>query len=390
MLLDFTLKRNPGLVDAAAALHRAGRVPPDTFVLDLEAVEKNARLLADTAWQLGLHLYFVSKQFGRNPMAIEAVARHIPQATAIDIREAARLHDSGALLGNVGHLVQVPNAAIESLLRWSPEVVTVFSYEKAEAISGAAVSLGTVQPILLRVGGKHDQTFPGQEGGIPLEDTVAVACRIKERLPGVKIEGVTSFPCLLFDPTRQTFSSTPNLTTLRDAKVALEDAGIRTSQLNAPSGTCIATLPELVRLGATHGEPGHALTGSTPLHAVDHEQPELPAMVYVSEVSHKLPDGRVAIYGGGFYRRGHPRSGLVFSDGETPLRLEVDDLDPTQIDYYRFLRPTAGAERIKVGDPVVLAFRTQVFVTRSNVAVLRQGAGGPRLLGLFDPFGRLL
>ncbi|HYM49562.1 MAG TPA: alanine racemase [Candidatus Limnocylindrales bacterium] len=390
MLLEFTLKRNPALVDAAVELHRAGRIPPDTFVLDLDAVEGNARILADAAEHLGLHLYFVSKQFGRNPMAIAAVARYIPRATAIDIREAARLHQSGAGLGNVGHLVQVPNAAIEPLLRWSPAVVTVFSYAKAEAVSRAASSLGMVQPILLRVCGERDHFFAGQEGGIPLEDAVATARRIRDQLPGVRVEGVTSFPCLLFDAARETFCATPNLQTLREAKAALEQAGIPVAQVNAPSGSCVATLPELVRLGATHGEPGHALTGSTPLHAVDHEQPELPAMVYLSEVSHTLPDGRVAIYGGGFYRRGHPRTGLVFSHGNPPLRLGVEDLDPTQIDYYRFLQPGAGSNRISVGDPVVLAFRTQVFVTRSNVAVLRHSDLRPQLLGLFDPFGRPL
>src|SRR5438309_7045444 len=209
MLLDVTLQRNRELVDAAVALHASGRIPPNTFVLDLDAVESNARMLAESADSLGLHLYFVSKQFGRNPLAIEAIAKHIPRATAIDFPEAVRLHESGAGLGNVGHLVQIPEAAIAPLLRWGPDVVTVFSYEKAASVSRASSSIGKVQPILLRVAGTGDFLFPGQEGGVALEEVAAVGRRVQEELPGVRIEGVTSFPCLVFDETRKAFRPTP-------------------------------------------------------------------------------------------------------------------------------------------------------------------------------------
>ena len=386
MLLDVTLKRNPGLIEAAVQLHRSGRLQPDTFVLDLDAVERNAKRMASSGRDSGLHLYFVAKKFGRNPLAIAAVAKHIPQATAIDAREAFRLRESGARLGNVGHLVQIPDGLVGTMLRCEPDVVTVFSYAKAATISAAARSAGMVQPILLRVRGPHDYAFPGQDGGIPLEHVVQVAKDIQQDLPGVRVEGVTSFPCLLFDGAQQDFLATPNFDSLRQARAALEAAQIRVTQLNAPSGTCVSTLPQLARLGATHAEPGHALTGSTPLHAIDHEQPEEPAMVYLSEVSHLLEDGRIAIYGGGFYRRGHPRTALVFSGEGAPARLEVEELDPTQIDYYRFLKPSSSP--VRVGDPVVLAFRTQIFVTRSDVAVVSQSSGGAQLHGIFDPFGR--
>lgn len=59
------------------------------------------------------------------------------------------------------------------------------------------------------------------------------------------------------------------------------------------------------------------------------------------------------------------------------------------IDYYRLLqRPTHAAD-VEVGDTAVLAFRTQIFVTRSTVAVVAGlSTGEPRLTGLYDAQGR--
>jgi predicted amino acid racemase len=390
MLLDVTLNRNPSLIEAAVALHRCGRIAPNTYVIDLDVLESNARLLATTARDLGMKLYFVTKQFGRNPLAIAATARHLPLATAIDFPEALRLRASGAGLGNVGHLVQIPERSIAELLTWKPEVVTVYSYDKAASLSRAATAQGMVQRLLLRVTSPGDEVFPGQEGGIPVDQVVSVAHQIEEQLPGVAVEGVTSFPCLAFDPARGAFCPTPNLSTLRKAREALEQAGIPVPQLNAPSGTCVTSLPLLRELGVTHGEPGHALTGSTPLHAADHEQPEVPAMIYVSEVSHVIADGRPAVFGGGFYRRGNVGSGLVFGAGDDHLRLRVTDLDPSYIDYYRVLERPPRPSRVHVGDTVVFGFRAQVFVTNSQVAVIARGSGEPELLGTYDPFGRQL
>ena len=43
MFLDVLRRRNPALVEAAIALHQAGRIPANCYVLDLDAVEDNAR-----------------------------------------------------------------------------------------------------------------------------------------------------------------------------------------------------------------------------------------------------------------------------------------------------------------------------------------------------------
>jgi predicted amino acid racemase len=393
VFLTAILKRNPELVEAAAEMHRTGELLPDTYVLDLEAVEANAKLLAEAANELGIELYLVCKQFGRNPLLIEAIARHIPLAAAIDFQEARTVIAAGAGIGNLGHLVQIPESGILEALRWEPRVMTVYSWEKSRSISEAAKTLGKVQPILLRVVGDGDFFYPAQEGGIHLSRLDSVARRISEELAFVRIEGVTSFPCILFDRNSKRFSPTPNLETLREAKEILEGCGISVSQVNAPSATCAATLPLLHEVGATHAEPGHALTGTTPLHALDLTQPEIPAMVYISEVSHLLPDGRPVVFGGGFYPRARVRSAQVLSPArrKEAVQLDVEPESAENIDYYRTLAHPEREDEVRVGDTVVFSFRTQIFVTRSQVAVLTGlRTGTPMLAGIFDSQGREL
>ena len=59
------------------------------------------------------------------------------------------------------------------------------------------------------------------------------------------------------------------------------------------------TLKALAEAGATQVEPGHGLTGTTPLHVSD-DLPEAPAVVYLTEVSH-LSGGEAFCFGGGLY-----------------------------------------------------------------------------------------
>ncbi|ROQ63663.1 putative amino acid racemase [Streptomyces sp. 840.1] len=387
MFLDTVLTRNPGLVDAAAALHRNGDIPPDTYVVDLDAVEANAALLAAEAGRLGISLWFVVKQLGRNPELIRAIARHIPRSAAIDPAEARTLHAAGARPGNLGHLVQIPRRALPEMLAWRPETVTVFDLANARAVSDAARELGFVQPVLIRLAGAEGDVYPGQEGGVPLERLDAFA-KEAEALDGIRIAGVTAFPCVLCDPATGVPAATPNFGLAIRARELLAARGHHDLKLSAPSATSMASLPLLAELGATHGEPGHALTGTTPLHAVDPAQPEQPAYVYVSEVAHTLDDGRPAIFGGGFYSRAHIRSALL---PRTGVRLGVQDAPAENIDYYRLLEAPGRAADARVGDTALLAFRTQIFVTRSTVAVVSGlASGAPRLNGLYDAHGRAL
>ncbi|MDX3854429.1 alanine racemase [Streptomyces sp. AK02-01A] len=386
MFLDTVLTRNAALVDTATALHRSGAIPPDTYVMDADAVEANAALLAAEAERLGLSLWFVVKQFGRNPALIRAVARHIPRFAAIDPSEARTLRATGAAPGNLGHLVQIPHRALPEMLAWRPEAVTVFDLANARAVSDTARDLGFVQDVFVRLEGAAGTVYPGQEGGVPLDalDDFAAAA---ERLPGIRIAGVTAFPCVLCDPATNLPAPTANFELALKGRDLLTGRGHDGLALSAPSVTSMATLPLLARLGATHGEPGHALTGTTPLHAADPRQPEQPAYVYVSEVAHTLADGRPAIYGGGFYARAGIRDALL---PRTGLRLPVQAAPAENIDYYRLLDAPSSGE-VRAGDTAVLAFRTQIFVTRSTVAVVAGLATGkPRLTGLYDSQGRAL
>ncbi|MEU9602855.1 alanine racemase [Streptomyces sp. NPDC048057] len=389
MFLDTVIARNPELVDVAATLHERGAIPPDTYVVDRDAVAANAALLAAEADRLGLTLWFVVKQLGRNPELIRAIARHIPAYAAIDAGEARTLHATGAARpGNLGHLVQIPHRALPELLAWRPETVTVYDAANARAVSDAAVDLGLVQDVLVRIESAPGAGYPGQEGGVPLPALDAFAAEA-EALPGIRIAGVTAFPCLLCDPTTGAPHPTPNLTLAIRARQALAARGHHGLKLSAPSATSVAALPLLAEHGVTHAEPGHALTGTTPLHAVDPHQPEKPAYVYVTEVAHTLADGRPALFGGGFYPRARIDSALLPRTGQ---RLHVADAPAENIDYYRLLdAPPPQAPAPRIGDTAVLSFRTQIFVTRSTVAVVAGlSSGAPRLTGLYDAQGRAL
>ncbi|GLF97413.1 alanine racemase [Streptomyces yaizuensis] len=389
MFLDTVLARNPALLRAAAVLHRRGRIPPDTYVLDLDAVDANAALLAAAAHRHGLSLWFVVKQLGRNPEAIRAIARHIPRYAAIDAADARAVHAAavGSRPGNLGHLVPVPVRALPELLALRPTAVTVYDLANARAVGRAARRAGYTQDVLVRLESPPGTGHPGQEGGVPLTGLAEFAADA-ERLPGVRIAGVTAFPCLRADPATGQPAATPGLAHARAAVDLLAARGHRGLLLSAPGVTCAATLPLLAAAGATHGEPGHALTGTTPLHATDPGQPETPAYVYVTEVAHTLPDGRPALFGGGFYARSRVASALLPRSG---VRLPVAGAAAGHIDYHRPLAVPAPPGTARTGDTALLAFRTQMFVTRSTVAVLAGlSTGRGRLTGLYDARGRPL
>jgi predicted amino acid racemase len=244
-----------------------------------------------------------------------------------------------------------------------------------------------VQRVLIRVVGENDTFYPAQRGGVPVGE-LAHAVKAIAQLPGVETAGLTSFPCLLWDEQHRELRPTPNLATVRDAIGTLVDAGVSDPVFNAPSATCIASLDTLRAHGATLVEPGSCLTGHTPLHAFT-DQPERPAMVYVTEVTHTDGDLAYAL-GGGYYSRSRAANALVFGgDGAAPRRLRVEADPPDAIDYYGTLRATDGPAP-SVGDVAVYAFRSQVFVSRSFVAVVSHVDSTPEVLGVFDSSGFLL
>jgi predicted amino acid racemase len=383
VFLDKTRERNPHLIDAAVDLFRDGQIPSNCYVIDLDSVRRNARAIAETAAGLGLTTYQMTKQYGRNPVVARAVADEgISAAVAVEWPEAQVLAAAGIPIGHLGHLVQTPVQALPAAVRMRPEHVTVFGAEQARLWSDAAGRAGVTQQVLVRVVGPGDFVYPAQRGGVPLDRVVAVAEAI-DSLANLRFAGVTAFPCVMWDEGLRRLVATTNLATLASARRALENAGLRVPVVNAPSANCVSTLAMLADAGATHVEPGSALTGHVPSNAV-HDEPEIPASVYLTEVTHRA-EGRVFTLGGGFYARSRVRKALVHTRSGRQEAV-AEPAPPGEIDYYGSLE-VDEPDKVGVGDPVVYAFRSQVFVTRAVVAVVTGVGSAPALAGLFNSSG---
>lgn len=370
MFLNMMLQRNEELIRAAAKLHQDGKIPANTYVIDLDSLEKNVQRISQTAKDHDLNLYYMTKQIGRSGFVGQIIQNNgIERAVAVDIDEAIELKKEGCAIGNIGHLVQPSKSQWHYVLTFlRPEVVTLFSYERAKQLSDAAEKLGKKQDVLLRVIRPNDVIFPGQFGGFLLDDLEGQLDDILT-LKGINVVGVTSFPIFCFHQEQQDFSFTPNIETLQKARNILERKGIKVTQVNAPGATSCYTIPKLKEAGVTHGEPGHAMTGTTPLHAYKPDLPEVPSIVYVSEISH-MDDEFAYTIGGGFYARSNMKYALFGGTEERIIqqKAEIDRWSATNIDYYGCLK---RKEEMKVGDTVIYAFRTQIFITRSHVAYIR-------------------
>ncbi len=383
MFLDRLLETNAALAELALSWTADGTILPDTYLIDLDMIEQNARALKAAADARNIALYFMLKQFGRNPLVGKRLAElGYEGAVCVDYREALTLLEAGVPIAHVGHLVQTPHAALGRILEARPRIITVYSLEKAAEIGAEASAQGFIQPIMLRVLGPDDVLYPGQYGGFSLEELPQTIGEL-EKTKGIRIAGACSFPCMLFSAETHEVEPLPNAHTVRAAAEQLRKRGYDNLELNMPSNSCVHTVGLVSSLGGTHMEPGHGLSGTTPYHAAHSTAAEGVGYVYASEVSHNL-GGHAYCYGGGHYRRGHVAAALVGRSLDTARRAQVITPADESIDYYFEL-----SDEAKVGDPVLMCFRTQMFVTRSHVAVvsgLSQGA--PRLEGLFDTHGR--
>src|SRR5699024_31343 len=330
MFLKATMKYNKKLIETAIGLHQQGLITPNTYVLDLDMVKHNAEVLFKEAKKQDIELLFMTKQIGRNELVSKAIVEAgIKKTVAVDPWEAITLYRYGIKIGHVGHLVHIPKQMIRTILQLDPEHVTVVSYENARNISEIALQMGKRQKIFLRIADPDNYIFNGQKGGF----TVAQLAQDMDnlmKLAGVEIAGLTSFPCVMIE--EDTPEVTPNVLSIQKAKEMLTKKGFKNLEMNMPSATSTASLKLLKENGATQGEPGHALTGTTPLHASG-EFPEKPAMVYVTEVSH-LYNHHAYVFGGGFYPRSRMKGALVGTDIRNIKRVPVIENDPTNIDYY--------------------------------------------------------
>jgi predicted amino acid racemase len=392
VFLDSLRRRNPELIEAAIRFHQAGRIPANCYVIDTDIVERNARIIAGEARRLGLSVFGMTKQMGRNADFCAALIRGgIPATVAVDMECARACLRAGMSLGHLGHLVQVPTAETAAAAAMAPAYWTVFDDERAARAAAASRAVGRTQPMLARLQADGDIFYLGHEGGFPAADVVAVADRI-DRLEGARFAGITTFPALLFDHAARRMCTTPNLGTLRRAAEALRRAGRTDVEINAPGTNASQGLHLLAEAGATQCEPGHGLTGTTPLHALE-DLPELPAVAYVSEVAHRH-QGRAYCFGGGLYIDPifpeYPLQAIVAKmptvAAEALFPVEIPP--PSAIDYYGMI-DAPDAAKAAVGDTVVFGFRPQVFVTRAyTVGIAGLHDGEPRLGAIFDAAGR--
>ncbi|GAU75484.1 alanine racemase [Fusibacter sp. 3D3] len=386
MFLEKTIARNKALIDAALMLRKEKQITPDTYVIDLDTVENNARLLVEEAKKQGVHLYLMTKQIGRNSeIARRVMAQGIDHIVAVDAWEALALAKEGIPLGHVGHLVQIPEDMIAEILNYRPEVITVFSLEKARSISREAEKIGITQKLLMRVVGNKDHLYEGQKGGFLEAEWLSSAKAIGE-MSNVSLVGLTAFPCFLYSEGEVV--ATENVkTVLKAANLIQTHLSIKLEQINLPSANSVNTLEMLAKLGGTHAEPGHALTGTTPLHAIM-DLPEKPAMIYLTEISHYV-DQSAYVFGGGFYQRSGVNQAYVVprDDLSKGIVVKAKEPSPLMIDYYAEV--DVKDIQSHIGDAVIYAFRTQIFMTRSNVALVEGiQSGAPKLIGIYDALGR--
>ena len=383
MFLSSLEKYNPQLIEYAVKLHQNGEILPDTYVIDLEAIKSNTKKMVTIAKKYQVELLYMTKQFGRNPIVAQAIEKAgIKSAVVVDYREAEMFMYYGLHIGNVGNLVQMPRHLVKSILAYGTKYVTVYSMSNLKYINQIARQLGIKQKVIFKVIGEQDELYPGQVGGLTLTEFATNFAKIIS-LSNIELVGITCFPALLFNDRSKKIEPTANLKTVEAVKAIFKEHDYPLNVISLPSATCSASIPLIKKLGGNEGEPGHGLSGTTPLHA-ESKQPEQPAYCYVSEISHNFRKHGY-FYGGGYYRRGHLNNALVFN-GKQQYKCKVLPFDDKSIDYYLEL-DTAYPE----GSTVITDFRTQIFVTRSAVAVVDGlQSGNPKLLDLYDSQGRLM
>ena len=390
-MLDIVKERNPELVRTAVELHQSGQIRPDTYVVDLDRVRVNARLVKGCGDRLGLRLYLMTKQWNRNPSINRTLAEEgLDKAVAVDAEGAIILNRHGTNVSHVGHLAQIPRHMTETIMRMEPEVWTVYGYRNAVFVSETAQRLGVEQNLLLKVVGPDDMAYTAQEGGIPLRDVVEVGRRIRD-LPSVRVVGVTGFPTMTYDFDSRSIRPLPNMASIAQAAKTLEsELGIEMRQINCPGTSSCESMEVISRSGGTDAEPGSSLWGMAPQQLFGGDV-GTPAQVYVTEVSHYASD-RVCVIGGGFYPDSRVEAweideAFVGSSPETILedRVRAEAPESNWMDYYAWLYPGAGRP-LNAGDSAVYFFRPQIFFTRASHVATVNGIsdGSPKVEAIYD------
>jgi predicted amino acid racemase len=405
-LLAKTIEKNPDLISAATVLHQSGEIPADTYVIDLDMVRSNAERLHREATKNGLKSYICAKQFGRNPLVCKAIMNSgIQDAMAHDIEGAKNLHRHGIPVKHLGHFGQVPTSELRYVLeKIKPDVITVFSVEKAKQISEMALKLQVHQGLLLKIIDDPRLELLMVGGGFTEDEAMNAAKQI-QNMKNVKVTGTTAYPAFSFNISRKTYRTSPNFEAMMRLAQRLEnELGFKLDQINAAGQNCVENMSLAAQNGATHVEPGQSFIGTLASFALLDNPAELPAIVYVTEISHFF-SGHALAYGDSYMTTvgfGSVKNDIMYEYvsacvGDDPEELikNVVPARPQHLPHsdqgwflYCCLIPDKDTH-VRVGDTAVLSFRPQIFRTPKGRVAVIDGIhrGKPRLLGLFDRSG---
>jgi len=389
VFLKKIIERNSELIEAVVNLHQKGDIPANSYVIDVDTFTDNIQKIKAEADKYGLKFFPMMKQLGRNPVLMNVLKKNgVDSCVCVDMADARRAYANGMRIGHLGHLVQVPFAEIEAAVAMKPLYWTVYSLEKAKEISDAMPE-GQIQNIMLRIYADGDTFYKGHEGGFDADHVIEAANEI-DKMPGLHFAGLTTFPTQLYNRKIGIVEHTNNYKTLLTAAAEIKKAGWGKIELNAPGTTSLHIFKEMASNGITQVEPGHGMTGTTPIHAFK-DMAEVPACVYVSEVSH-LYKNHGYCFGGGMYIdpvfEPYDVKACVGSNPKEALNnLVCCDMPAyNAIDYYGILNTNAET---KSKDTVVFGFRIQAFVTRAFVVpVSGIHYGSPKIEGIFDSDGK--
>lgn len=375
LFLKRLLDTNKAFVDASLDLYKKGLILPDSYCIDVDMFLENAKNILNEAKKYNINLFYMLKQVGRNPyLAKKLEDLGYKGAVCVDFKEVEVMMKNNLKLCNIGHLVQIPKNMLSRVIEYGVEIITVYSYDMIKEISNIALSLNKTQDIMLRILDENSEIYPGQEAGFSVNEVKELIPKLKD-LKGVKLNGITSFPCFLYSPDEKCIKETNNLFSVLEVNEFLKNQNLYVKHINLPSVSTVENIKKIYSYGGTDAEPGHALTGTTPLN-ID-SGVEIPAYLYISEISHVFKNNSY-FYGGGYYPRGHMKHGYI--DNKI---VNVNNFNATNIDYYLSLEG-----KYNIFDPIILCFRTQMFVTRSDI-VLIEGihSNNIHIVGIYNTQG---
>jgi predicted amino acid racemase len=364
------------MLEAAISLHQEGAIPPSTHLIDLDAVAHNAGVIAEAARRHGLTAFAMTKQDGHEPHMTQLVLdRGFDGVTAVEAMQAYRIHRHGFPLGNVGHTSQLPRADVQRILAMDPQFVTVYTVEAAERVSEACVTLGRTQPLYVTVARPGDDGTEAELFGGWDEAACVEGIRPILFLPNVRVAGIAQHTTIDYPSQNDPYTARPTeafFTALRARDRLEHGLGLDTLRINC-SGNCNAvTAGILASYGATDIEPGAALVGSGRFHALL-DMPEIPAQVFVSEITHHWAGNAYAIGGGfGFVWEMDgalaPFQGLVGSSLEQARRQALGFRGRPWYDVFALFDDPDSIAR--VGDTLLFAHLPQVIMERCYVAAV--------------------